>query len=432
MLRNIGLVLRREYFIRVKNKVFLLITFLAPIGFALLVFLPILVTTLTDNSEIATVWVKDPTNQIIKNLHSDGSILFVSRNNAIPEIQQEIQQTENQYLLILPEDITKTQITATLYAAKPLSLSLDQKIRSKITEAIQGIRLSQINLTSEQLSFLTPKVDLNTLKISAKSEQSINSIVAAGIGYAMSMIIYLFLVIYGTMVMRGVMEEKQSRIVEIIVSSIRPIELMMGKIMGIALVGLTQIAIWLILMILIVVVGAFIMGITGIASQSVSTAQASPEQINQTAEIIRSLQNFNISIIFYFLFYFLFGYLLYGSILAAIGSAIDQETDSQQFVSIIFIPLVLPILFIPNILQYPNGVIATIGSLVPLFSPVVMMMRLASIEVPFWQIGLSILLLIAGVFGTIWLAARIYRVGILMYGKKPTWKDLSKWVFVNH
>jgi ABC-2 type transport system permease protein len=283
------------------------------------------------------------------------------------------------------------------------------------------------------------EVGLDTIKKGESGLKDTSFDVANGIGYAISFLIYITLFVYGAMVMRGVMEEKTNRIAEVIVSSVRPFQLMMGKILGIGAVGLTQFLIWIILMaVLSTVMSSFIPADVMLQAQQAS--EQIPGQSQQGSEAIRnlalaqkSLSTINWPLVIgCFIFYFIGGYLFYAALFAAVGSAVNEDPqDAQSLMFPITMPIVLAIIIMINAINDPGGSLATWSSMVPFFSPIVMMARVpfgVPDTVPYWQLILSMLLLIAGFLFTTWLSAKIYRTGILMYGKKPTFKEMAKWI----
>jgi ABC-2 type transport system permease protein len=249
----------------------------------------------------------------------------------------------------------------------------------------------------------------------------------AGLGYAMGFIIYIAMFVYGAMVMRGVIEEKTNRIVEIVASSARPFQLMMGKVLGIGAVGLTQFVLWVVLALVgMVALGSVLAGM--IDPAALAGADAAGMSDLPIDPSMLTLANVPLDLVVYFLLFFLGGYLLYGSLFAAVGSAVEQESDAQSLQLPIMIPVILPAVFLPFIADNPDAPISVALSLVPFFSPILMVVRAAATDVPFWQMASALVLLTLGFLGTIWVASRIYRVGILMYGKKATFRDLARWV----
>lgn len=288
------------------------------------------------------------------------------------------------------------------------------------------------------LETLDAHVDISTINLSGEGEKESSSIGATAIGYISSFLIYIFIFIYGAQCMRGVIEEKTSRIIEVVISSVRPFQLMMGKVIGIAGVGLTQFLLWIILSFAVI---SAIGGVMGAEAMNPRTAQVEQmeamnipqdENMNEIQEDVFSkataaIGSINIPLVIVsFLFFFLSGYLLYGALFAAIGSAVDSDADAQQFMLPVTIPLIMSIIALSAVLNDPNGTMAFWLSIIPFTSPVIMMMRVP-FGVPAWELGLSMALMVGGFVFTIWLASRIYRVGILMHGTKVNYKILAKW-----
>ncbi len=278
-------------------------------------------------------------------------------------------------------------------------------------------------------------VAINSLKVTEKGVEADASEASAAIGYIAGFLIYMLIFLYGSMVMRGVVEEKANRIVEVIASSVRPFEIMMGKVVGIGLVGLTQLAIWALLGIAAFIGLGFVLGPMMADSMASQAAAGGPMQMQgttNTAALLASkglvLPSIPLSSIFMFVFNFFAGYFLYASLFAAVGSAVDQESDAQSLTLPVTMPVILTMMFIGNIVSAPNSTFATVMSMIPLFSPILMTVRVAATDVPAWQMLLSMALSIGAFFGAVWLASRIYRIGILSYGKKPTLKEVARWI----
>lgn len=347
-------------------------------------------------------------------------------------------------MLYIPGNIY-TVNKAELLSKKQVPIDLAEQIERKLSQVIETdkrrkvIEESQMPDLEQKLAGTKTKVSVSTLKVTETGEQKkSSSMVAFFASYLMGFIIYFFVFMYGSMVMRSVMEEKKNRIVEVIVSSVKPYQLMAGKIVGTALVGLTQVAIW-------IVIGVAVMGVVQnflspeTAQQVGQSVMESQQQMgqapaamategNQMAEIMENIANLNIPlIIFGFVFYFLLGYLLYSSLLGAVGAAVDNDEDVQQMIFPITFPLILAIIMLVAISRNPEGSLAFWASIIPLTSPVCMLARLP-FSPPAWEIALSMLLLLATTVGAIWAGAKIYRTGILMYGKKVTFKELAKWL----
>ncbi len=312
------------------------------------------------------------------------------------------------------------------------SLSTVGYIESQLADVLKQRKLEGIGVSKAQIEEINDvNIQINTAKATDEGSESSSAAASSAIGFAAALLIYMFIFLYGVQVMRGVIEEKTNRIVEVIISSLKPFELMMGKIIGIALVGLTQFVIWIVL---VTILGGGSSGL--IASQMNISPEAqgalaqSGKAVSESGSFINALLSFNYTyLISVFLFYFTAGYLFYGALFAAIGSAVDNETDTQQFMLPVTMPLVLALVLAQSaVISNPNGAMAFWLSIIPFTSPVVMMVRMP-FGVPTWELFLSMGCMILGFIATVWLAGRIYRIGILMYGKKPSYKEIGKWLF---
>ena len=343
-------------------------------------------------------------------------------------------------LVFIPKDVIEQPKTVQIFAEKSVSLSLQSNIERAISKEIENIKLQQAGITQKIIQDAKVNVDAQTISLSDAGEKSSNGIATTIISGFCALLIYISVLIYGTQVMRGVMEEKTSRIVEVIISSVKPFQLMLGKIIGVALVGLTQFLLWIVLTVGLITVGSTIMGQKETANsamtarmngmpggQDVQNKMATAK--NPVADVMAAIGTLNLPLIIAcFLFYFLGGYLLYSALFGAVGAAVDSETETQQFMFPIMMPIIAAIAFAQIAVRDPDGPLAFWTSIIPFTSPVVMMVRIP-FGVPGWQLALSMILLVLGFVGTTWIAARIYRVGILMYGKKTSFRELAKWVF---
>ncbi len=329
------------------------------------------------------------------------------------------------FLLHIPEIDSIQQIESSIevYSINQMSLSIKQNIENQIDKKLTNIYLLQSGINPNQITKSQSKSRIKTYVVDEQGENTKgNSEASFGIGLVGGFLIYIFIFMYGTMVMRSVIEEKTNRIVEIIISSVKPFELMLGKIISVALVGLSQFAMWIILGFV------FLLIANGFIPTDIDMTKLNANEAVLSSEIGSSLMALPIkSLIFVFLIYFLGGYLLYGSLFAAIGSASDQETDSQQFIVPITIPLIVSFVLVQVVIDNPHGGLAYWLSMIPFTSPIIMIARIP-FGVPLHELLLSISLLIGGFLLTTWVAAKIYRVGILMYGKKISYKELWKWL----
>jgi len=431
-MNKLWVIIRREYSTRVRKRFFILSTFLVPLFLAALMVLPILANKLTEKEQY-TVYVSDPSGKIATKLVSSDKIKYQVSTEDLKVLQEKTKGNEDIAVLVLPGDYSKQQLAATVYSSKALSAGTNKEIRDDVRKVVENLKMENAGISPEKLAETKLSLDLNTVKLSEEGEQKTNVGLALVASLVMALLIYFLLVMYGTIVMRGVLEEKTSRIVEVIVSSVKPLQLMFGKIIGIGAVGLTQFILWNVLLFAIMLV----MGIVGLGTagpaegeaMQVSAQQMSSADKAQAMKIAEAMSQFSPSLIIYFLIYFAGGYLIYGSIIAALASAADEEADGQQLVSLTWYPLLVPMLLLSPIVQNPNGALAFWGSMIPLWSPVVMMARLVATDVPFWQVALSISLMVITVIAVAWFAGRIYRVGIFMYGQKPKLGTILKWVF---
>jgi len=458
-MNKIGLIIWREYLTRVRKKSFIIMTFLGPVLFAALIVLPGWLAQVEDNEvkEIAVVEydaaggpVPDSL-QFFRNVIPDKeNIKFIYLHNAVlPDVLKAFEASQYDGVLFLPQTLISAgrETSVEFYYRKPPSLGMEIHIAKSIEKFLFSNKLITKNIPSDIIQSLETKINLNRINWKNwPNKQEDATDVKRGLGYVGGFLIYIFIFMFGAQVMRGVLEEKTNRIVEVIVSSVSPFQLMMGKIIGIGLIGLTQFVAWLILTLGIssfaqqVFLPAPAVQITqqavptDIMSSDDTPAQttSSPAGKEQAAVmlngIMRQLGQINIVLVIgAFLFYFLGGYVLYGSLFAAIGAAVDNETDTQQFMLPITIPLILGLFVMINSFINPSGKLAIWFSLIPLTSPIVMMARIP-FEVPVEQLLASAALLILTFLGTTWLAAKIYRTGILMYGKKVTYRELWKWI----
>lgn len=442
-MNNTFLILKQEYLKRVKKKSFIILTILMPFLIAGVYGL-VIYFSIKDDTEERTIAVYDATNLFLGEFDDKGTTKyhFIPKEE-YSKLKTNLKESNFYGVLYIPEDIYSNN-QAQLLSEKQLPFELTEQIERKLSRFIENDKrqkvISEAGIPDleERLNKTRTRVNLSTLKVSDKGEAKKSSSVVAFIAsYAMGLIIYFFVFMYGAMVMRSVMEEKKSRIIEVIISSVKPSQLMAGKIIGTALVGLTQVAIWLILggIGLAVVSGLFApesaqqMGQSLMESQSqMNPAIAQAAEPNKVMEVMEMVGNLNLPLIlFSFVFYFLAGYLLYSALLGAVGAAVDNDEDSQQMVFPVTFPLILSIMLLFPIAKNPEGALAFWCSIIPFTSPVAMMARVPY-GLPTWELLLSMGLLVLTTIGGIMAAAKIYRVGLLMYGKKVNIKELVKWL----
>ncbi len=463
-MNKIALIIGREYSTRVRKKSFIIMTILGPILFAALIIGPTWLATVedTDVKEIAVVEADANGRPVPDSLQFFRDIIPNKENIkftylgsvSLTDVLKAFNETQYEGVLYLPQSIISSGNTTTveLFYRKPPSLGMEMHISKSLEDFLFKNKLIVKHIPASEIQSLQTKVQLQQVEWKNWPSKQIDTTGAKrGLGYAGGFLIYFFIFLFGAQVMRGVLEEKTSRIVEVIVSSVTTFQLMMGKIIGIGLIGLTQFVAWMMLTYGITLFSAKVF----VPDQNkVATEQAAPAKSIMGSQNSRSIPdeaanipsdnsgaaglfggalkqlgqiNF-VLIIGAFLFYFIGGFLLYGSLFAAVGAAADNETDTQQFMLPITIPLILGLLVMANSFLNPSGKIAVIFSLIPLTSPIVMMARIP-FGVPVMQLLLSAAILILTFVGSVWLAAKIYRTGILMYGKKVSYKELWKWIW---
>ena len=468
---KIGIIIKREYLTRVVKKSFIIMTVIGPILMAALMIGPaylakmdeegakeVLVIDQTDafskyrlnNSYLTNYRLKadsvalDSSKIAVRRLPDSESIEFhfLDKDMTIEEGKEMLKGEEFYALLFIPRNIVK-QPTLSLYSKKESNRNIISYVESKLEKEIENQKLRAKGVDPEILGTVKTDLEVITKVIQEDGEEKESfTAVTMILGVAGGFLIYIFIFMYGSQVMRGVIEEKTSRIIEVIISSVTPFELMMGKIVGVALVGLTQFLLWIILTFgIVTAVSAVFMDkseqimntqTTSIMGDQQVAAEQMPISEEGMASFVDQIDKFINSvnwvlIIGSFIFYFLGGYLLYAALFAAIGSAVDAEADTQQFMMPITIPLILGLVMAQTVLKNPDGVVAFWGSIIPLTSPIVMMMRIP-FGVPIWELLLSMVLLVLAFLFFTWLSGKIYRVGILMYGKKISYKELWKWI----
>ncbi|MBK9505988.1 MAG: ABC transporter permease [Bacteroidetes bacterium] len=424
------LIIQREYITRVRKKSFIIFTLLGPVFFLLISLLPILISNANKSDQ--HILVKDDSG-LIPALPDTAGLYFTYKYQSIPvnTLKTDYSTIGEGYdaFLYIPAMQPDAPYGIEIYSNEQVSLTTKLYIESIIADKLETINLQQHDLDKNILLKLRPKVDIDDKVTSGESQKEGNAAIASAFGFGMGFIIYIVLLIYGTMVMRGVMEEKSSRIIEVIISSVKPFQLMMGKIVGIGLVGLTQFVAWgFLITILNIIIGILFAGQLSDLQQV--SASGGEVEMNAITEAMQSMQNIPIGYyLSMFIIYFLGGYFIYASLFAAIGSlAGDEEGDVQTFAFPVTMLILVSIFIMMAVVQQPHTPLAFWASIIPLSSPIVMP-ALIPFGVPTWQIVLSIVLLFGGFIFTTFLAGRIYRTAILMYGKKIKVKEVFKWMF---
>lgn len=435
-MNKILLIIQREYVSRVKKKSFILMTLLTPVIIALFYGLMIYFSVQGIKGTSSRIAVINENKLLTEKLVSTKTTSYTYVGKTLQAMKADLQKTDFDYILYLPGFSLQHPSGIQLLGTKQAGLSLNSKVESDLENIIRNQKLRESGISQQDLDNLKVAVDIDNKKISDSGKAEDSSAGASTvIAYVCGMLMFMFILLYGIQVMRGVIEEKTNRIIEVIISSVKPFQLMMGKIIGIALVGLTQFIMW------IVLTGIISTAVMKVYLEKNAIVQTSAGQQGNEARIIReataksplgkiqkSMDNLNVTrIVTVFLFFFLGGYLFYSALYAAIGSAVDSETETQQFIFPVMMPLLLGYsLSMSVVTNDPYGNIAFWLSVVPFTSPIAMMVRLPY-GVPDWQLALSMCLLVAGFIATVWFASRIYRVGILMYGKKTSLKEIMKW-----
>ncbi len=426
------LVLKREYLTRVRAKSFILSTILTPIALlgvgALMVWL---MTSETDTKK--SVGVFDETGVLVERMIELNEERY-SNVTAIPidSVKAMVLREELDAYLLLQEKHIETNENAELIYSGSGGLAFTGSVRSDLREVIQEERLNRANVSNEIKELFERRPGLDSRKLSAEGETEDDKAgFLSALGFVLGLLIFIGLFGYGAILMRSVIEEKTNRIVEVITSSVKPMELLVGKVVGVCLLGFTQFAIWVVMYIGISIAAV---PVAGLLMQDQLTELADSQEINQAAQEAgfdpSSLEVLSVDpmIFVYFFLFFILGFFMYAALFAAVGSAVDSEQDTQQFMPILMIPIMLGYFMNTRVMVDPDSSLSVFASIFPLTSPINMITRITVTDVPFWEILASLVALVVTFFGVMWLSAKIYRVGILMYGKKATWGDLLKWV----
>lgn len=467
---KIGIIIAREYTIRVKKKSFIFTTILTPLLFAALMVVPSLIAMYSGSEEAQVIRVVDESGIVMPYLESDDEIIYeqAQEGETLLSLKDNFKDLGVFAVVEISPLDSNRNVAVTAYSEKQINMDMQSSIKRGVKKAVEDNKLKSYDIPDldKVLADIKSDINMKTYIIDEDTGEEKASMVEIymGIGYVASFMIYMFIFMFGQMVMRSIIEEKTTRIVEVIVSSVKPFQLMMGKILGVAAVGLTQFLIWIILTV------AIVTGVTAaIGAESVTDAvTAQPAQMEQIAQIagvdqtelqgamaqigmeadmdsvagkikeaqeddllggvLQALKGVNyVQIVVCFLIYFLLGYLLYSGMFAAVGSAVDNEADTQQLLLPITMPLIIGLFIMLHTFQYPDSSLSFWASIIPFTSPMVMMARIAY-GVPVWELAVSMGLLFVTFLFLTYISGKIYRIGILMYGKKASWKDLYKWL----
>lgn len=432
---KIWIIIQREFMTRVKKKSFILLTILMPFIFAALIVVPLMLATI-QGDEQKTVMVVDKTGRYVGSLKSTANYAFVPTADNKDEFYTE--DSEVEAVVQITADLAKNPTAVTIYSPREVKAELLSYVETCLGEQVRREKLSAYNIPELETIIADIQTDFHvaTVKRNAEGDEtSSNTYIAMTAGFIFTFLIYMFVMSYGGMVMQSVMEEKTNRIVELMVSSVKPFQLMMGKIIGVALVGFVQLAIWGVMLSVILMVCGSVFGLsTAPAVPAVAGADAQMAAMAQqagggeAAEIMSALMGLPYAELgIMFVLYFVGGYLLYASFFAAVGASINAQEDSSQFIMPVVLIMVFGLYAAMYSAENTNGPLAFWASIFPLTSPIVMMVRIP-FGVPWWEEVLSLGLLFATSMAFVWISARIYRVGILMYGKKPSLREMLKWV----
>ena len=447
-IRNLRTIISREYLTRVQKKSFLLITFLGPIFFAAIAVLPSIIMFMAEDKgkQIAVV---DQSGIVMSKMESNNTVTYVDYSTADPDsLKTQLSELNlDAMVLISPVDSVTKSVNVTAYSDSPMSVDLKERIGDRVDEAVEEYRISLYDVgdLKQIMNDVKSDVTVTTYTLGEDGQEKISSSeVYMFISLGLSMIIYFFIAMFSGMVMQSVIEEKASRVVEVLVSSVKATELMFGKIIGVACVALTQFLLWIVLTIVLVTgISAFV-GFDSIFGDPAQSGQmmemagqmggVDMEQMAAVTEgdglgaVITTLKEINYGqLLFGFIIYFALGYLLYASFFAAIGSAVENEADTQQLQMPITIPLMIGFFIAFYAFKAPDSAVVFWGSMIPFTSPIVMLARIP-FGVPAWELALSIAILVGTFIACGWASAKIYQIGILMFGKKTTFKDLWKWL----
>ena len=435
---KLQLIIRREFLAKVKNKSFIIMTFLSPllmVGIGFFVFF----LSKKNDEKIKQITYVDASGLFTKEDFKDSKTVNYQDFTAlgIDEAKKKVELGDYYGVLFIHalENLEALANGVEFYSKDSPGMSVIDNLENTIESKFRHSKLAEFGIDLKQIDASRISADIKMYNFSGEKSSKLINGLKIGVGAIAGYLLMMFVMIYGTSVMRSVIEEKTSRIIEIIVSSVKPFQLMLGKIIGNASAGLLQFMIWGVLLLIISMVAS---SVFGVSMTEMQTAKLSPEQLESMQQaaggdkfqmLIQEILNLPLVTMFVlFIFYFLGGYFLYSSLFAAVGAAVDSETDTQQFMLPIMLPLILGVYVgFATVINDPHGPVSTIFSMIPLTSPIVMLMRVP-FGVPWYEIAISMGLLIVTFVFVVWLAAKIYRVGILMYGKKPSYKDLYKWM----
>ena len=432
-MNHLQLIIKREYLNKIRNRSFILMTFLSPI-IMVLIFTLVAYLSQLNNESVNAINILDESGLFANSFKDSESVNYTNLENiSLNEAKLATETSEVYGLLYIPkapvlDDFSESVI---LYSDESPSISMMRSIENEIENRVNVLKLEEFGIDAKQIKELRINIDAKIETFEGKKTSKLGTGLKLIFGGISGYLLFMFILIYGNMIMRSVIEEKTSRIIEIIISSVKPIKLLLGKIFGTTLAGVTQFAVWIVIILLLSRAISSIFGIdpSAIQSQQQEILGETSNAQQVITDVLIEINNLPISnLMIMFIFFFIGGYLLYSSLYAAIGAAVDNETDTQQFMLPILMPLILGMYVgFFTVIDNPHGTVSQVFSYIPLTSPVVMLMRIP-FGVPIWQQILSLAILFATFMGTVWFASKIYRVGILMYGKKASYREIIKWL----
>jgi ABC-2 type transport system permease protein len=435
---KIFLIIQREFLVRVKKKSFWIATLLMPLLIAAVYAIPVFL--MMNSEESKTVQVIDESGLFKNKLAGNKELKYQYDELALDDAKKALPKSKLAALTYIPKEIVNDPKSLKIFGEKTVSIGLQNDIERDVQSILRNYKLQQAGIDTKIVEENKVNVSASTYSLAdGGAEKSSNGIVSMGVGFFLAFLLYMTSFVYGSQVMNGVIEEKNNRIVEVIISSVKPFQLLIGKVIGVGLAGLVQLILWITLTFLTSTVStALLKGKIESKISAKITKDMSKEQIKTiekevksdmpAAKIEEALSTLPIgTLLFSLIFFFIGGYMLYSSLFAAVGAAVDNIQDAQQFMMPITIPIIISFMLAQFVIQEPNGTIAFWASIIPFTSPINMVMRIPY-GVETWELILSMVLLVLGFMGTTWLAGKIYRVGILMYGKKPSFKELGKWI----
>lgn len=425
------IVFKKEYLTRVQKKTFIIMTILVPIIFLLFTTLPILMTSI--KSGTTQIAILDESGHFAQSFENKKSLQFHFVQGNLNEIKEQLAKKDKKKdfdaLLYIPKFDLKYPGGFKIYSENQVGMMNLSYIENRIKNTVENLRFIEAGIDKDKIEELKVKIDLESIVLQETGEKKGNAIVSIALSQIMGFFQYFMIFFYGSLIMRAISEEKKNRIIEVIVSSIRPFQLMLGKILGIAAVALTQLAIWIVLIsIILVIFSTFFMPY--LLEQQEVMGGASTAKSQELVQMLTNIEAFNIPLmIFSFAFFFIFGYLFYSALFAGAGSVTDDDAQNQTITLPISLPIIFSLFIMINVAEQPHTPLAVWSSLIPFCSPIIMIARLP-FGVPAWQLITSMLLLVIGFLINTWLAGKVYRIGILLYGKKVNWKDIFKWIRV--